>query len=131
MSCDYMSHRVSIGIFYSRVYAIVRRKMFFMTKCKPFCYNLNLLFHASCILVVHIVMNYLLKSFYTNLSFTMILLILILLDNDIAENPGPFSDEISIFHVNARSVRKKLDYIDLKSLIHIQVHHHQNSFYLF
>jgi hypothetical protein len=29
----------------------------------------------------------------------MILLILILLDNDIAENPGPFSDEISIFHV--------------------------------
>jgi hypothetical protein len=42
----------------------------------------------------------------------MILLILILLDNDIAENPGPFSDEISIFHVNARSVRKKLDYIE-------------------
>ena len=57
-------------------------------------------------------MNYLLKSFYTNLSFTMILLILILLDNDIGENPGPFSDEISIFHVNARSVRKKLDYIE-------------------
>jgi hypothetical protein len=42
----------------------------------------------------------------------MILLILILLDNDIAENPGPFSDEISIFHVIARSVRKKLDYIE-------------------
>jgi hypothetical protein len=42
----------------------------------------------------------------------MILLILILLDNDIAENPDPFSDEISIFHVNARSVRKKLDYIE-------------------
>lgn len=112
MSGDYMSHRVSIGIFYSRVYSIVRKKMFFMTKFKPFCYNLNLLFHASCNLVVHIVMNYLLKSFYTNLSFTMILLILILLDNDIAENPGPFSDEISIFHVNARSVRKKLDYIE-------------------
>ena len=112
MSGDYMSHRVSIGIFYSRVYSIVRKKMFFMTKFKPFCYNLNLLFHASCNLVVHIAMNYLLKLFYTNLSFTMILLILILLDNDIAENPGPFSDEISIFHVNARSVRKKLDYIE-------------------
>ena len=82
--------------------------MFFLTKFKSFCNNLNLLFHASCILVVHIVMNYMLKSFYTNLSFTMILLILILLDNDIAENPGPFSDEISIFHVNARSVRKSL-----------------------
>jgi hypothetical protein len=84
-SCiNYMSHRVSIGIFYSRVYSIVRKKMFFLTKFKSFCNNLNLLFHASCILVVHIVMNYMLKSFYTNLSFTMILLILILLDNDIA-----------------------------------------------
>ena len=50
--------------------------------------------------------------FHANLSFTMILLILILLDNDIAENPGPFSDEISIFHVNARSVRNKLDYVE-------------------
>jgi hypothetical protein len=45
----------------------------------------------------------------------MSLLILILLDNDIAENPDPFSDEISIFHVNARSVRKKLDYITLSN----------------
>ena len=105
MSCDYMSHRVSIGECYSRVYSIVRKKMFVMTKCKPFCYNSNLLFHASCNLVVHIVMNYLFKSFYTNVSFTMIPLILILLDNDIAENSGPFSDEISICHVNARSVR--------------------------
>ena len=112
MSCDYMSHRVSIGIFYSRVYSIVRKKMFFMTKFKPFCCNLNLLFHTFCNLVVHIVLNYLFKSFYTNLCFTLILLILILLDNDIAENPGPFSDEISIFHVNARSVRNKLDYVE-------------------
>jgi hypothetical protein len=38
------------------------QKMFFMTKFKPFCYNLNLLFHASCNLVVHIVMNYLLTT---------------------------------------------------------------------
>jgi hypothetical protein len=40
----------------------------------------------------------------------MILLILILLDNDIAENPGPFSDEISIFHVNARSVTRRFTF---------------------
>ena len=77
MSCDYMSHIVSIGIFYSGVHSIVRKKMFFMTKFKPFCYNLNLLFHTFCNLVVHIVMNYLIKSFYANLSFTLILLILI------------------------------------------------------
>jgi hypothetical protein len=25
---------------------------------------------------------------------------------------APFSDEISIFHVNCRSIRKKLDYIE-------------------
>jgi hypothetical protein len=57
-------HRVSICIFYSRVYSIVRKEMFFMTKFKPFCYNLNLLSHASCNLVVHIVMNYLFIVLY-------------------------------------------------------------------
>ena len=42
--------------------------MFFMTKFKPFCYNLNLLFHAFCNLVVHIVMNYLLQLDFSNKS---------------------------------------------------------------
>jgi hypothetical protein len=37
---------------------------------------------------------------------------LILLGNDISENPGPFDNEISIFHLNIRSIRHELDYVE-------------------
>ena len=42
---------------------------------------------------------------------------LILLSNDVEENPGPTENvhEISIFHLNARSVRNKLDSIQILS----------------
>ena len=41
---------------------------------------------------------------------------LILLGNDIPENPGPFDNEISIFHLNIRSIRHKLDYVEALAL---------------
>ncbi|CAC5380776.1 unnamed protein product [Mytilus coruscus] len=44
------------------------------------------------------------------------MLLLILLYNDVAENPGPYENEISIFHLNARSVRTKLEYIETLAL---------------
>ncbi|CAC5380557.1 unnamed protein product [Mytilus coruscus] len=44
------------------------------------------------------------------------MLLLILLCNDVAENPGPYENEISIFHLNARSVRTKLEYIETLAL---------------
>jgi hypothetical protein len=37
------------------------------------------------------------KEFCKNITFTLILL---MLGNDISENPGPFDNEISIFHLN-------------------------------
>ena len=42
----------------------------------------------------------------------MILLLLILLDNDIHQNTGPDRNDISIFHLNSRSVRNKLSYLE-------------------
>jgi hypothetical protein len=36
------------------------------------------------------------KEFGKNITFTLILLMLILLGNAISENPGPFDNEISI-----------------------------------
>jgi hypothetical protein len=39
-----------------------------------------------------------------------------LLGNDIPENPGPFDNEISIFHLNIRSIRHKLDYVEALAL---------------
>ena len=35
-----------------------------------------------------------------------------IIDNDIHQNPGPQEQEVSIFHLNARSVRNKLSYLE-------------------
>jgi hypothetical protein len=44
---------------------------------------------------------------------TFIILLLILLSNDVELNPGPTTEgELSIFHLNTRSMRHKLDYIE-------------------
>ena len=44
---------------------------------------------------------------------TFIILLLILLSNDVELNPGPTKEgELSIFHLNTRSMRHKLDYIE-------------------
>ena len=48
----------------------------------------------------------------TNIQFTLILLLLLILDNDIHQNPGPQEYKFSVFHLNARSVRNKLSYLE-------------------
>jgi hypothetical protein len=50
--------------------------------------------------------------FSTNIQFTLILLLLLILDNDIHQNPGPQEYKFSVFHLNARSVRNKLSYLE-------------------
>jgi hypothetical protein len=52
--------------------------------------------------------------FEQNLSFTFFLLQLLLLSNDVAENPGPDNKvgDLTVFHWNARSVRKKIEYLE-------------------
>jgi hypothetical protein len=47
-----------------------------------------------------------------SIQFTLILLLLLILDNDIHQNPGPEEYEFSVFHLNARSVRNKLSYLE-------------------
>ena len=37
---------------------------------------------------------------------------LLVLDNDVHPNPGPREEEFSVFHLNARSVRNKIYYIE-------------------
>jgi hypothetical protein len=44
----------------------------------------------------------------TNIQFTLILLLLLILDNDIHQNAGPEEYEFSVFDLNARSMRNKL-----------------------
>ena len=44
---------------------------------------------------------------------TFIIVLLILLSNDVELNPGPTKEgELSVFHLNTRSMRHKLDYIE-------------------
>jgi hypothetical protein len=44
---------------------------------------------------------------------TFIILLLILLSNDVELNPGPTKEgELTIFYLNTRSMRHKLDYIE-------------------
>jgi hypothetical protein len=54
------------------------------------------------------------KTFYNNIQFTLFLLLLLVLGNDVHPNPGPQDYELSIFHLNARSVRNKLSYKSTK-----------------
>jgi hypothetical protein len=50
------------------------------------------------------------EPFEQNLSFSFFLLQLLLLSNDVAENPGPDNkvSDLIVFHWNARSVRNKI-----------------------
>ena len=52
-----------------------------------------------------------------NIQFSSVILLLVLMSGDVAENPGPFENStelqncLSIAHLNVRSIRTKLDYI--------------------
>ena len=52
-------------------------------------------------------------AFIKTYHFTLLLLQLLLLGNDVAENPGPETKvgEVSVFHWNSRSIRHKLDHL--------------------
>jgi hypothetical protein len=52
------------------------------------------------------------SPFTINIQFTLFLLLLLDLGNDVHPNPGPQDYELSIFHLNARSVRNKLSYVE-------------------
>jgi hypothetical protein len=52
------------------------------------------------------------SPFTINIQFTLFLLLLLVLGNDVHPNPGPHDYELSIFHLNARSVRNKLSYVE-------------------
>lgn len=53
------------------------------------------------------------QTFLSNPLPTAVILTLILLSNDVHQNPGPDNEgNLSIFHLNARSMRHKTDYIE-------------------
>ena len=109
MGNDIGMYRLSIGMFYIRAYSSLVKKMrvFFgfgilnFMKVMLYLQKLICMFAQTC----HF-------PFSTNIQFTLILLLLLILDNDIHQNPGPEEYEFSVFHLNARSVRNKLSYLE-------------------
>ena len=107
MGNELHQYRLSVGNFHVRGYSIILKKyrIFFrlsgINLQKIGC--LMIIFLRKLARICHI-------PFSMNIPFLLILLILLILDNDIHQNPGP-NQELSVFHLNARSIRNKLDYL--------------------
>ena len=94
-----MQHRASIGIFYVKA-TRPKPKTVKKTKCVHLCsngkYGINLLY------------------ILTFSSLLVSLATLLILAGDIHKNPGPQrSKELSIIHLNVRSLRNKIDILDI------------------
>ena len=85
----------------------MKKMLFYVKSCSLFDTFLKYLFNIIQVSSV-VCYKFVFKEFCKNITFTLILLMLILLGNDIPENPGPFDNEISIFHLNIRSIRHRL-----------------------
>ena len=109
MGNDLGLYRLSIGIFYGRAYTSLFKKFKVV-----FCFSTWSLFFTLRFMLgyIRIFMNYCHLSITSNIHFLFILLILLILDNDVHQNPGPQEHELSVFHLNARSVRNKLAYLE-------------------
>ena len=99
MGVDFLVYRAAIEIFYVTTHRTVHQPIRF----------LNLIFKLYCTLALLVA-----RCFIKNDSFTAYRLILLLICIDIHSNPGPASSDsngtsLDIFHVNARSIRNKLE----------------------
>ena len=106
MGVDIVCYRAAIGTFH-----IVTHSFFNLPK--PF---IRLLFHIYCAIVA-LALLFLTRSFVKNDEFAFYRLILLLICMDVQPNPGPYNSEITtldIFHLNTRSVRNKLERINIR-----------------
>ena len=109
MGSDITAHRMSIGMFYARAYSslLKRYSIFFRFGIIDFLSLVSLISNFSRFIACKCY-----SPFTINIQFTLFLLLLLVLGNDVHPNPGPQDYELSIFHLNARSVRNKLSYVE-------------------
>ncbi|OWF47171.1 RNA-directed DNA polymerase from transposon BS [Mizuhopecten yessoensis] len=93
LSCDI--HQISSPILYTHTYGCLSLTVNY--DCMKNLINLLSVFLFSC---------------FRNSNFSVILLLLLLMYMDVESNPGPSSGELSVFHLNIRSIRNKMDYIE-------------------
>jgi hypothetical protein len=120
MGNDIVAYRIAIGSFYLRTRSVVIKNILVSLKLSSYVLLVLLLVihRLSLINCQSFINNYLFGCFYQNISFTLLLLQLLLLGNDVAENPGPETTvgEVSVFHWNSRSIRHKLDHLLITNL---------------
>ncbi len=111
MGNDLMSWRAAIGTFYAKVHPVVLRSI---THINILLYIMGLIaeirnryrfilkYNRSSILVA------------SNINLIVFLTLLLLLSGDISENPGPDAGHgsLSVLHLNIRSIRNKISYIE-------------------
>ncbi|CAC5390707.1 unnamed protein product [Mytilus coruscus] len=113
MGNDAIAHRIVIGLFYHKI-------------CMVYCRQ-NIIVHLNIVEILKWLCKHVsnilnsalsrLKSAYSLSSFMLLVVGLLLLAGDIETNPGPggtsdpHDTSLSIFHVNIRSIRNKIDYI--------------------
>ena len=114
MGNDIVSYRISIGHFYCKTDAFVMKKVK-MNKNLHFLILILIIFiHVKILARKCFSLSYKLYhlEFLSKPISTFVILMLIILSNNVELNPGPNIADLSIFHLNIRSMRNKIDYID-------------------
>ena len=102
--------RVSIGLFHGITAKVNNRKFYFWSS-KIFVKYLTSLFKVT--QAIFSLYVYLFKDIIKNSHITLIIMTLLFLAFDIEQNPGPSQTlaDLSILHLNIRSIRNKTDLI--------------------
>lgn len=107
MGNSIMCHRIAIGLFYIKAHSLSERKQRLFIKFSSIFYDFCKSSKYFCNIILLCLQNY-----FNNNVYAVILIILIRMCMDVELNPGPNTNDLSIFHLNIRSVRNKLSYIE-------------------
>ena len=104
MDNDVTAYRMAIGLFYCRSCLVSKKCLFKSLRFLPYYFLLLIVFFQKTIQTLPSILKVIfIDPFEQNLSFTFFLLQLLLLSNDVAENPGPDNKvgDLTVFHWNA------------------------------
>ena len=109
MGSDITAQRMSIGMFYARAYPSFLKEysIFFRFGIIDFLSLVSFISNVS-----RFIAHNCYSPFTISIQFTIYLLLLLVLGNDVHPSAGPHDYELSIVHLNARSVRNKLSYVE-------------------
>ena len=90
MDNDVTAYRMAIGLFYCRSCLVSKKCLFKSLRFLPHYFLLLIVFFQKTIQTLPSILKVIfIDPFEQNLSFTFFLLQLLLISNDVAENPGP------------------------------------------